>query len=73
MTGYSGRVGLYEIMVNSPDLRRQVRPQFEIAALRDQAYREGMRALRISGAQKIATGLTSLDEVVRVVPPADEA
>jgi general secretion pathway protein E len=40
--------------------------------LRDLASREGMRPLRISGALKVAQGLTSLDEVVKVAPPGDE-
>ena len=71
MPGYSGRVGLYEIMLNSPELRKLIGPQTDIAKLRDQACREGMRPLRISGAQKIAAGQTSLEEVLRVAPPAD--
>ncbi len=72
MTGYSGRVGLYEIMLASPELRKLIRPQLDIAKLREQAFREGMRPLRISGALKVAGGQTSLDEVVRVAPPADD-
>lgn len=72
MTGYSGRVGLYEIMVMSAELRRHIRAQVDIAKMRDQACREGMRPLRISGALKVASGQTSLDEVVRVAPPAEE-
>jgi len=72
MTGYSGRVGLYEIMVMSPDLRKHVRPQMDVAKMREQACREGMQPLRISGAKKVAAGQTSLDEVVRVAPPADD-
>lgn len=72
MTGYMGRVGLYEILVMSPELRKLVKPQADIARLRDQAYREGMRPLRISGAMKVAAGVTSLEEIVKVAPPADE-
>ena len=73
MTGYSGRIGIYEILLNSPELRKAVRPNAEIAQLRDLACREGMRPLRISGALKVAQGITSLDEVTKVAPPADEA
>ena len=73
MTGYLGRVGLYEILLMSPEIRRLIKPQTEIAKVRDTAYREGMRPLRISGAMKVAAGLTSLDEIVKVVPPADDA
>ena len=39
---------------------------------RDLAAREGVRPLRISGALKVAQGVTSLDEIVKVAPPADE-
>lgn len=71
MTGYIGRVGLYEILLNSQEVRKLIRPEVAIAALRDQGYREGMRALRISGAMKVAQGLTSLDEILKVAPPAE--
>ena len=72
MTGYSGRVGIYEILLNSPEMRKLIRPNAEMARLRDLASREGMRPLRISGALKVAQGLTSLEEVTKVAPPADE-
>jgi general secretion pathway protein E len=72
MTGYLGRVGIYEILLNSPEIRKQIRPQAEIAKVREQGVREGMRPLRISGALKVAQGVTSLDEVIKVAPPADE-
>ena len=73
MTGYAGRVGIYEILVNSVDVRKLITPQLDVARMRDQAYREGMRPLRISGAMKAAQGITSLDEIIKVAPPADEA
>ncbi|MCK6413642.1 MAG: GspE/PulE family protein [Azonexus sp.] len=72
MTGYSGRVGLYEILLNSPEVRKLIKPASDHVRVREQACREGMRLLRISGAMKIAQGLTSLDEVIKVAPPADE-
>ena len=73
MTGYAGRVGIYEILLNSVDVRKLINPQMDVARMRDQAYREGMRPLRISGAMKAAQGVTSLDEIIKVAPPADEA
>ncbi|HZX32280.1 MAG TPA: GspE/PulE family protein [Rhodocyclaceae bacterium] len=73
MTGYTGRLGLYEILLMSPELRKHIRPQSEVAKIRDQAYREGMRPLRISGALKVAQGTTSLEEIIKVAPPADES
>ncbi|MDD2884735.1 MAG: GspE/PulE family protein [Dechloromonas sp.] len=72
MTGYVGRVGIYEILVNSPEIRKQVKINADIPRLREQAFREGMRPLRISGALKVAQGLTSLEEVIKVAPPADD-
>ncbi|MBS1129980.1 MAG: type secretion system protein E:ral secretory system protein N-terminal [Proteobacteria bacterium] len=73
MTGYTGRVGVYEILVNSPEIRRLIKPLTEIPKLREQAFREGMRPLRISGALKVAQGVTSLEEVIKVAPPSDDS
>ena len=73
MTGYTGRIGIYEILLMSPGLRKLVTPATDIAPLRDLACREGMKPLRISGALKIASGLTTLEEVVKVAPPASQA
>jgi general secretion pathway protein E len=72
MTGYAGRMGIYEILTMSPDLRKLITPAADTARIRELAYREGMKPLRISGAMKVASGLTTLDEVIRVAPPADQ-
>ena len=72
MTGYSGRIGIYEILLMSPELRKLITSETDIAALRDQAGREGMKPLRISGAQKIANGLTTMEEVLKTAPPAEQ-
>ena len=69
MTGYMGRMGVYEMMVMSPDLRKLVTDTTNLEALREQAYKEGMKPLRISGAMKIAAGFTTIDEVMKVAPP----
>jgi general secretion pathway protein E len=70
MTGYLGRVGLYEILPVSPQMKQAIGPAAELAALRELAYREGMKPLRVAGALKVAAGTTTIDEVVRVAPPA---
>jgi len=70
MTGFMGRVGLYEIMLMTPELRKLVTPTTDLAKVRELAYREGMKPLRISGAMKVAAGLTTLEEVLQVAPPA---
>jgi type IV pilus assembly protein PilB len=64
--GYKGRLGLYEVMVVSEEIRKLVlqrAPADEIAAV---AAREGMRRLRDDGFEKVKDGLTSLAEVARV-------
>ena len=71
MTGYMGRVGLYEILMLSPDMKQTISGSGELAKIRDLAYREGMKPLRISGAMKVAAGITTLEEVVKVAPPAE--
>ena len=68
MTGYRGRMGLYEIMLMSPGVRKLVSEQTDDAKIREQAYKEGMKPLRVSGAMKVAAGLTTADEVVKVAP-----
>ena len=63
MTGYRGRVGIYEILMLSPDMKQAISDSADVAKLRDLAYREGMKPLRISGAMKVAAGVTTLAEV----------
>src|SRR6266568_169765 len=72
-TGYSGRIGLYEILLLSPEVKRLVNSEADVAKIRDQAYKEGMKPLRISGAMKVAMGLTTLEEVLKVAPPPGQA
>ncbi|MBX6393011.1 MAG: type II/IV secretion system protein, partial [Burkholderiales bacterium] len=69
MTGYRGRVGIYEVLTMSPAIRRLVYAEADIAKIREQAYKEGMKSLRVSGAMKVAAGLTTLEEVLKVAPP----
>ncbi len=70
-TGYLGRIGIYEILTISPSLRQRIRENMDITGFREQAMREGMYPLHISGAQKICAGLTTLDEVFRVAGSSD--
>jgi general secretion pathway protein E len=69
MTGFRGRVGLYEVMLFTPEFRKLVLAGASIDDLRAQAFRDGMKPLRASGAHKIALGLTTVEEVERVAPP----
>src|SRR6476661_4049004 len=70
MTGYLGRIGLYEIMLMTPALRRLLTKDADDRVIREQAYRDGMKPLRVSGAMKVASGLTTVDEVIKVAPLA---
>ena len=70
MTGYYGRIGIYEVMLVTPALRRLATHEADDRAIRDQAFKDGMKPLRVSGAMKIAAGITTADEVVKVAPLA---
>jgi general secretion pathway protein E len=72
MTGYMGRVGIYETLLFTSAIKSLVSEKAEISALREQAFKEGMKPLRISGAMKVGGGLTTIDEVLKVAPPARE-
>ena len=69
MTGYMGRVGIYEMMVMNNMLRDHIVASTDLDAFREAAFKEGMKPLRISGAMKIAAGLTTVDEIMKVAPP----
>ena len=68
-TGYKGRVGLYEMLQFTPKLKPFVQERLDLDALREAAFKEGMKPLRLRGAQKVADGVTTLEEVMRVAPP----
>jgi len=67
-TGFKGRVGLYEMLEMTDAIKSQVRPDGDLQSLRKQARDDGLQTLRISGAKKVAAGLTTIDEVLRVTP-----
>jgi len=69
MTGYMGRVGIYETMMMTNELKRMITDETDLVALQEKAYKEGMKPLRISGALKVAAGLTTIDEVLQTAPP----
>ncbi len=71
-TGYAGRQGIYEIMPLTTSLQALIKDDCDMNQLRLQAMREGMRTLRLAGAQKVAAGLTSLEEVLRVAPAVEK-
>ncbi len=64
-TGYKGRLGLFEVMEMSEDLRELVLSGATAVELRRKAVEEGMVTLRQSGLHKIREGITTVEEVVR--------
>jgi general secretion pathway protein E len=69
MTGFRGRSGIYEVMLLTPGVKRLVITTPDLARIREQAYKDGMKSLRISGAMKVAAGTTTFEEVLKVAPP----
>ena len=68
MTGFKGRVGLYELLPVSEAVRGAMHPTVDMGGVRRAAAKEGLRPLRLSGVMKVAEGLTTLDEVLRNTP-----
>jgi general secretion pathway protein E len=73
MTGYMGRIGVYETLVFSQPLKSLVNQNADLAALREQAFKDGMKPLRISGAMKVGAGVTTIEEVLKVAPPVRDS
>ncbi|WP_312597895.1 GspE/PulE family protein [Stutzerimonas nitrititolerans] len=71
-TGYRGRAGVYEIMLLNDGIKPLITADTDLIALRRQAFKDGTHSLRLSGAQKIAAGLTTLEEVLRVTPQSEQ-
>ena len=69
MTGFRGRMGLYELLTVTEAFKEKVSKEPNIDALRRQAVREGMRPLRLAGALKVAEGLTTVEEILAATPP----
>ena len=64
-SGYKGRIGLYEVLLFSDEIREMVLSGATSIELKRKAIEEGMLSLRSSGLQKIRSGITSLEEVLR--------
>jgi general secretion pathway protein E len=69
MTGFRGRMGLYELLFVTEGFKEKVSKEPNIDALRRQAVRDGMRPLRLAGALKVAEGLTTIEEILAATPP----
>ncbi|MCB1748182.1 MAG: Flp pilus assembly complex ATPase component TadA [Gammaproteobacteria bacterium] len=70
-TGFRGRRGIYEIMRMNETLSSLIGPGLDLASLRRAALANGMHPLRQAGADRVASGLTTVEEVLSVVPPPE--
>ena len=68
-TGYQGRMGIYEMFTFSKASKKLITEHCDIAALRQQVVKDGLMPMRLSGANKVANGITTIEEVMRVSPP----
>lgn len=71
-TGYAGRVGIYEILINSAQIQALIVENCSLSEIQRQAIKQGTRTLRVAGIEKIVAGLTSIEEVLRTVPTTME-
>ena len=69
MTGFMGRMGIYELLTTSELFKAQVNKEPSIDAIRRQAVADGMRPLRLAGVLRVAEGITTLEEVLTATPP----
>jgi general secretion pathway protein E len=67
-TGYLGREGIYEIMPLTNALLTYISNESDIQEIRHAAISQGMKTLRMAGAEKVVAGITSMEEVLRVTP-----
>ena len=68
-TGFIGRVGIYEMMPISDSLKQEINSGFDLVKFRKAAIKQGMKPLNLAGAQKVARGITTIGEVLKVAPP----
>ncbi len=68
MTGFRGRMGLYELLTVTEALKDQINTSPSMDVLRRQGVKDGMRPLRLAGALRVAEGMTTLQEVIASTP-----
>ena len=64
--GYKGRVGIYEVLVNSPDIQSMIIANATSEQIQEQAIKEGMITMQMDGFVKALRGITALEEILRV-------
>jgi len=71
-TGYSGRIGVYEMMAITPELRDAIAAGVNASELRRIAIRGGMRSLKYDGLSKVNAGVTTAGEVITLLFAGEE-
>lgn len=69
---YTAVTRVYELFVIDDVIREMTSDDFDVADIRRQEIKQGLHPLRICGAEKISAGLTTVDEILRVVPADEE-
>jgi type IV pilus assembly protein PilB len=65
-TGYKGRLGIYEILTISEEMQELIFKGASSFEIKEKAIKSGMRTLRTDGLRKVLSGITTIDEIVRV-------
>jgi len=71
-TGYAGRIAIIEILLMSDEIRELVLKRTDVGEIARMAEAQGMISMRDDGLRKAVTGLTTIEEVLRVTPGAAE-
>jgi general secretion pathway protein E len=71
-SGFRGRAGLYEMLMIDKNIRALIRTEADATQIRQAGLEQGMDVLRISGAIKVAEGITTIEEVLRVAPQSED-
>jgi general secretion pathway protein E len=68
MTGYMGRMGVYELLTITESFKALVNKEADMHATRKQGITDGMRPLRLAAALRVADGMTTMEEVLTSTP-----
>ena len=71
-TGYKGRIGIFELLVNNDEIREMIVKRLSSYEIRDAARRHGMKLLREDGLNKVREGITTISEVIRITHGYEE-
>lgn len=66
-TGYSGRIGIYEVLENSPAIQEKILAHASSSEIETLARKEGMTSIALDGVRKVLNGETTIEELIRVM------